>query len=750
MSGQTPAAVALPKNGEETRRVLDRAEQLRQKAAGLVGVERRAQLDVEQSFNELRTHMVEAQLAEIPVERLKESTSGRLRLGAIATAGFTTVLDVYKAGPDRLLRIQGVGQQTADQLRGAARQVAEAVKEGLKVRVDLDPANPRSTGLLVALRRLEITRAAVAPHSASILSVSTGLARHISSSQKATVGSLRWFFTGSDEKARARAAVAKTLEFLRWADATGYWQALDQLAATVSTPVAGRDVWKDFETRSAQYYGLLGEIVDLGLDVAASEGFLPAEIVKQVNEQQLDETFRNVSLRGYQAFGAKFALVQRRVIIGDEMGLGKTIQAIAAMAHLHAIGGTRYLVVCPASVLVNWLREIQSKSSLEVFRLHGDELWRNRLVWDKRGGVGVTTFEGLRTLDHESKIELDMLVVDEAHFVKNPNTIRSRTVRSLLRRSARTMFLTGTPMENRVEEFKNLISYLQPEVVQHMSGVKTIARAEVFRKAIAPVYLRRNQEDVLNELPDLIQVDEWEDFEGEDYGAYLDAVAAGNFMAMRRAAFAGAADGGSAKVRRLLEVVEEAAANGHKVIVFSFFRDVLEVVSRTLRMQTFPLEVIGALTGSVSTSERQNMVDRFTAAKGAAVLVSQIQAGGVGLNIQAASVVILCEPQVKPSMESQAIARAHRMGQVRSVQVHRLLIEDSVDQRMLEILGSKQALFDEYARQSDIAVNTPEAMDISEVALARDVVAAEQERLAKELMARLDADGNSTASLAEG
>jgi SNF2 family DNA or RNA helicase len=152
----------------------------------------------------------------------------------------------------------------------------------------------------------------------------------------------------------------------------------------------------------------------------------------------------------------------------------------------------------------------------------------------------------------------------------------------------------------------------------------------------------------------------------------------------------------------------------------------------------------------VSTSERQNMVDRLTAAKGAAVLVSQIQAGGVGLNIQAASVVILCEPQVKPSMESQAIARAHRMGQVRSVQVHRLLIEDSVDQRMLEILGSKQALFDEYARQSDIAVNTPEAMDISEVALARDVVAAEQERLAKELMARLDADGNSTASLAEG
>ncbi|MFJ6269236.1 DEAD/DEAH box helicase [Pseudarthrobacter oxydans] len=737
MRGQ-PSASLLPKNGEETRRVLGRAEQLRQKAAGLVGVEQAAQLDVERTFNELRNHMIEAQLAKIPVERLKESTSGRLRLGAIVSAGFTTVLDIYKAGPDRLLGVQGVGQQTADQLRGAARQVAEAIKNGLKIRVDLDPTNVHSTALLVALRRLEIARTTIAPHSAAILSVSTGLAWAISASQKATVGTIRWFFTGSDEKTAATAAVAKTLEFLQWADATPFWQVLDQAEATLSTTVTGPDVWSDFQTRSVQYYGLLGEIVDLGLDVAAAEGFLPAEIIRNVNEQQLDETFRNVSLRGYQAFGAKFALVQRRAIIGDEMGLGKTIQAIAALSHLHAIGGKRYLVVCPASVLVNWLREIQSKSSLEVFKLHGGELWRNRLVWVKRGGVGVTTFEALRSLDHESKIELDMLVVDEAHFVKNPDTIRSRTVRSLLRRSQRTLFLTGTPMENRVEEFRNLVSYLQPDMVEHMSGVKSVVQAEVFRQAIAPVYLRRNQEDVLNELPDLIQIDEWEDFEGEDYEAYLDAVAGGNFMAMRRAAFAGAEGGGSAKLRRLLELVHEAVANGHKVIVFSFFRDVLEAVSQTLRKPTYSLEVVGALTGSTSTSERQNMVDRFTATKDPAVLVSQIQAGGVGLNIQAASVVILCEPQAKPSMESQAIARAHRMGQVRRVQVHRLLIENSVDQRMLEILGSKQALFDEYARQSDIAASSPEAMDISEVQLARDVVAAEQERLAKELIARLE------------
>ena len=115
-------------------------------------------------------------------------------------------------------------------------------------------------------------------------------------------------------------------------------------------------------------------------------------------------------------------------------------------------------------------------------------------------------------------------------------------------------------------------------------------------------------------------------------------------------------------------------------------------------------------------------------------MVAQIAAGGTGLNIQAASVVILCEPQVKPSLEAQAVARAHRMGQVRTVQVHRLLVADSVDQRMLEILGSKQALFDAYVRDSVVTAAAPGAVDISEVQLARMIVEQEQKRLAMEAM----------------
>ena len=123
------------------------------------------------------------------------------------------------------------------------------------------------------------------------------------------------------------------------------------------------------------------------------------------------------------------------------------------------------------------------------------------------------------------------------------------------------------------------------------------------------------------------------------------------------------------------------------------------------------------------------MVDQFSAAGHGAVLVSQIVAGGVGLNIQAASVVIISEPQLKPTTEWQAISRSRRMGQLESVQVHRLLSEEGADRRITEVLARKQQLFDEFARVSETADSAPEAFDISEAELARDIVATERERL---------------------
>lgn len=227
-------------------------------------------------------------------------------------------------------------------------------------------------------------------------------------------------------------------------------------------------------------------------------------------------------------------------------------------------------------------------------------------------------------------LTLGMLTVDEAHYSKNPSALRTKAVRSWAARTGRVLFLTGTPMENRVEEFRTLVGHLRPAIAAGVRSVDGAVGGTRFRKAVAPVYLRRNQDDVLSELPPRLETEEWVELHGKALLAYREAVYAGNFMAMRRAAFAPGTVEDSAKLRRVAEIAEEAIA---------------DVTTRTEP----------------------------------SVLVSQIQAADVGLNIQAASVVIIAEPQWTPAIEDQAIGRCHRMGQVRRIDVHRLLTEDSVD-----------------------------------------------------------------------
>jgi SNF2 family DNA or RNA helicase len=371
------------------------------------------------------------------------------------------------------------------------------------------------------------------------------------------------------------------------------------------------------------------------------------------------------------------------------------------------------------------LHEAERHTELEAVRLHGGDREANFRTWSRRGGVGVTTFQSLHWLyEQDFDIPPALLVVDEAHYIKNPRARRTMAARDFIGFAERTLFLTGTPMENRVDEFRTLVHHLQPNLARSVEAVDGLAGAARFRAAVAPVYLRRNQTDVLQELPPRLETEEWVTFGGDDFAAYRDAVAERNFMAMRQAAYMPGAAAASQKLARLVDIVEEALANDRKVVIFSFFRRVLEVVTEALSDVA-----MGPLTGSVPPSKRQSLIDAFTTAPTARALVSQIEAGGVGLNIQAASVVLLTEPQWKPSIEEQAIARCHRMGQARPVDVHRLLAEDSVDQRMLEILATKAALFDEYVRRSELKEISPDAVDVSSIDEAKRVASiAEEER----------------------
>jgi superfamily II DNA or RNA helicase len=736
-AADTPAAAKPLRPGKAARAVVADGRAVRDAIEAVLAAPGESRDVARRAYEAVRDQLVGGALDAMPVDRLRDLVPGKVTFAPLIDAGLESVGKVLDAGPEALRRIPGVRRRTARRIMAAAAQMRESVEGSTRVRIDPDARTLEQTVLIAALRRYERTRSASALKGPDLSPLASQIGRLLDPAARGASQPRMLFTFSGRKKQEARDALTELDGILA---AKPVAMARKRLARAEAELEKGAKeqratrLWNDFIARPVTYNGLLIEVAELDPEREASQGFLPADIVEQVRVLPLDLSLLKTPLRGYQVFGAKFALVQERVIIGDEMGLGKTMQSLAAMCHLAAKGATHFLVVCPASVVINWTREIERHTMLEARRLHlpGAKRQAAEQEWAAKGGVAVTTFEALRAMQEDLDVSVAMLVVDEAHYAKNPNALRTQAVSDWASRSRRALFLTGTPMENRVAEFRVLVGHLRPELAEKLDIEDEALDGTRFREQVAPVYLRRNQEDVLSELPDRLETQEWVALDGAAMRGYRKAVVEGNFMAMRRAAFDPGTVKGSPKLRRLVEIVGEAADGGRKVIVFSYFRDVLETVTEALagRDGVPGVPVIGPLTGDIPPADRQAMVDELTNAAGPAVLVSQIQAGGVGLNIQAASVIIIAEPQLTPTMEEQAIARAHRMGQVRPVDVHRLLCEDSVDQRILELLAAKREAFDEYARRSDMANATPDAVDAgSDTELRRAIVAAERTRL---------------------
>jgi superfamily II DNA or RNA helicase len=703
--------------------VADRGRDLLVLREGLVAAAR-------EDFEDAQARMVKRQLSDLPISSLNEASRGQVRTGALEAGGVGTVQQMLDRGMS-VTALSGVSEPNARLAMSTARALQRECRDQLRLKVDWDPSDPAVSRLVLTLRRILQLDAQLDSHLPEL----EQLVELVAPLTKVLASGRDVVFLHRSAPRRGGDVAMLLAGRAEWVRRVGL---ADLLTGSGPADVDDAAAWSDFRTRVPIYLGLLGQIVGMEVDEEAAHGHLPAEVVQAVENQTLDTSFLSTdlrqSLRGYQAFGARYALAQRKVLLGDEMGLGKTIQALAVMAHLSTQGEGHFLVVCPPAVVVNWQKETRKHSTLEVHRLHGPSSDRQRHLqrWRQRGGVAVTSYNLVSSLEL-GDIVPGLVVVDEAHFVKNPGAQRSRAVRALAERSPRVLYMTGTPLENRVEDFTNLVEQLQPQIVQDIDPAAMVVGADRFRAAMAPVYLRRTQNDVLQEMPDRVEIEEWSDLSRAEADAYLDALDAKDFHGMRRVAMT-ADPANSEKLERLRELVDEAMSNHRKVLVYSYYRDVIEVVRADLGGRAF-----GVITGSTSPDERQRLVDTLTESSDPGVLISQISAGGLGLNMQAASVVILCEPQVKPSLESQAIARAHRMGQVQSVQVHRLLTTNSVDERMLEILARKSALFEQLAGRSEVAETSADAKDITEAALARQVLEQEAARLAAELRERIAA-----------
>lgn len=411
----------------------------------------------------LKTERARLTLRDIPVDKLRELTNGSVRTAPLTSAGITTVDRVLERTPGELTGVQGIGEITAAQLHAAAsRLLAEAV--GQEKETLGEHRTPAAERMLIGVARLQEIDAAIPQ--AELLERLAGYAPLLD--QGETTGALP-IAVGED-----RTDLNQLLEDLTWC------QDNQNISVPPAVWLSPDDAWNRYLADPATYQALLAHYLG---NENRGDDYLPAEINERIRKYPIDLTGLAATLRGYQNYGAKFMLAQKKVILGDEMGLGKTMQSIAALTHLHNRGKTHFLVVCPASVVINWARELEKFSQLAVFTAHGDTRQTQVEDWKQSGGVLIATYDGVR-LYADASWRVDALIADEAHLIKNPGAQRSQAVAAVIRRTEYAVLLSGTPMENRVSEFVTLVDYLQPELVAQ-DGVDSLLASE-FRTRIAP------------------------------------------------------------------------------------------------------------------------------------------------------------------------------------------------------------------------------------------------------------------------
>jgi superfamily II DNA or RNA helicase len=506
-----------------------------------------------------------------------------------------------------------------------------------------------------------------------------------------------------------------------WAPLPADW--LAQHGHLVADLLAARDADKKLRTAALPDLGALCEALNEpkppGLEKLAPllEGFegIPHTVLP---------TGVTASLRPYQQHGVDWLSFLRDAELGgvlaDDMGLGKTLQTICALRG-------RTLVVCPKSVVYNWAEEIERfRPGLRTAIYHG-----TKRELDPKADVTLTTYALLRMDVGRLAEELwDVVVLDEAQAIKNLGSQTARAAFEL--RGKFRIALSGTPVENRLEELWSVMHFANPGLLGGASDFQEryatpIANGQPesaarLRAKIRPFVLRRMKRDVLPELPprtDAVLHVELDDAERSVYdavrvatkkdvteklaksGGVLAALEA--LLRLRQAAchsklVPGQTAESSSKIERLLEALEEAASEGHKALVFSQWTGLLDLVEPHLRDQGLRFTRLDG-----STQDRARVVAEFQSDGGPPVMLVSLKAGGTGLNLTAADHVFLLDPWWNPAVEDQAADRAHRIGQDRPVMVYRMVAKDTVEERIFALQAKKRAIADVALGDSDQA-----------------------------------------------
>ncbi|WP_461163582.1 DEAD/DEAH box helicase [Arthrobacter sp. R4-81] len=474
---------------------------------------------------------------------------------------------------------------------------------------------------------------------------------------------------------------------------------------------------QDSEISLGTYLAVKADATGAGLvvdDTGPDDKLSPASVASDFTALGL-----GIDLFPYQQIGAEFLVAMAGrgvgVLLADQMGLGKTAQAIALLLDQHNHGPS--LIVCPASLLRNWSREIGHVAPALTVTTHAGPL-RTGVASGLTGhDVVITSYETLVSdLSFLTDIPWNVLALDEAQMIRNPETARAQSVKSMNRRVS--LALTGTPVENRLLDLWSIAEFVVPALL----GTKEVfeeafpdelERAESLGQIIAPVTLRRLVAEVATDLPELVNTETAFELPSDATHRYTQAASAsaGPLAAITalRVLCAHAdghgwdpGDSTAPKVEHTMRIIAEAFSSGEKVLVFASFQQALDRMFETVENR-HPNAFLAVLDGRVSVSDRQTIIDLFTAFPGPGALLMNPQAAGIGLNITAANHVIHFNPEWNPALTSQATARAHRRKQTLPVTVHHLFYENTVEEDALLRSDWKRAL---ARRVDDGAITT--------------------------------------------
>ena len=476
-------------------------------------------------------------------------------------------------------------------------------------------------------------------------------------------------------------------------------------------------------------------------DFMGSKDFF--EGINKLAEENINYPKLNATLRDYQKYGYKWLkyLTDNNLgaCLADDMGLGKTLQAIALLTNLHEEKKKKSMVIMPKSLIYNWENEIKRFSpKLKVGVYYGINRDFSLL---KKVDIILTTYGTIRN-DIENLLEqkFDLLVLDESQNIKNINSQTTKAV--LLLNAKKRVALSGTPIENNLLELYSLFRFLNPEMfgsvqeftndyivpIQKYSDTSTI---EELRKKIYPFLLRRVKKEVLADLPDKIEKlvyvdmnDEHRRFYEERRKYYYSLLekntsSQGNFdkffvlqaiNELRHIVSSPELESKkiiSSKKEVLIENVIEAIENNHKVLVFVNYLSSIESICDSLKENK-----IKYLKMTGQTKDRQNLVDKFQNDSRYKVFVMTLKTGGVGLNLVSADTIFIYDPWWNTTVENQAIDRAYRLGQDKTVFAYKMIMRNTIEEKILKLQEIKNKLLDDLISEDNLSTKNLSKSDI--------------------------------------